>query len=321
MSVMIVEISDGRISGYGEATTNPYYQVTLEGLRDAFSRAAEFLKNYNFRTPELLWYDLAPILNNQTFAQSAIDCAAHDLFNKKKGRTFMSRWGISYIKFPLTSYTLGVGSVTELKTKIMDLPWPIYKIKVTGKDDDDIIRQLRKQTPALLRVDANCAWPLKDAVRMAEALFNLNVEFIEQPFQANQYKETRILSEKCPVPLIADESCQGEEDIIKCADAFDGINIKLAKCGGITPAINMIKLAKKAGLKVMIGCMTETTVGISAASQLLPFVDYADLDGPLLLSEDVATGIQYYNGSIIPAKANGLGFEFKKGKFSTELPS
>jgi L-alanine-DL-glutamate epimerase-like enolase superfamily enzyme len=317
---MIVEISNGWVAGYGEATTNPYYQVTEEGLLKAFSRAATFLEGYRFEDPEKLWSDLYPVIGNNLFALSAVDCASHDLFYRSKGKPYLSRWGIAYQKYPLTSYTLGIGTVKDLRNKIHDLPWPIYKIKIAGKNDGKIVSSLRKYTDALIRVDANCAWRPEDSYQMADELHKSGVEFIEQPFRKDQFEETKELTRNSPVPIIADESCQVEDDVEKCAGNFYGINIKLAKCGGLTPAIRMIESARSKGLKIMIGCMTESTIGISAAAQLLPFVDYADLDGPLLLSEDVATGLYYRNGSVLPGKNNGLGFRFKQHKFSTKLP-
>jgi L-alanine-DL-glutamate epimerase-like enolase superfamily enzyme len=321
VKTMIIKLSLGGAIGYGEATTNPYYQITEGRLLESFSEAAEFLKNYNFEDPETLWDDLNPVLGKNPFAQSAIDCAAHDLYYKLKGRPFKAKWGITYEKYPLTSYTLGIGTIDELKRKIQDLNWPVYKIKIAGRDDGRIIKELRKYSAALFRVDANCSWGIKDAYQMVSELDESGVEFIEQPFKADAYDKTSTLRKKSPIPIIADESCRTVDNIEKCIGNFDGINIKLAKCGGLTPAIKMVELARKAGLKIMIGCMTETTIGISAAAQLLAFVDYADLDGPLLLSEDVATGLQYYKGSVIPGKKNGLGFAFQEQKFSTDLPS
>ena len=317
---VIVELRNGRYSGYGEATTNPYYKVTEEKLHSSFEEARRFLKDYRFSNPENLWYDIYPVLSNDTFAQSALDCAAHDLFYKMKGEPFMSQWGISYQKYPFTSYTLGIGTIDELKNKMNDLPWPVYKLKVSGKNDSEIVKELYQFSGALIRIDANCSWEVDKAEKIASDLEKSNVEFIEQPFDADQFEESSLLTKNSSLPVIADESCQKIEDIEKCQGSFDGINIKLSKCGGLTPAFRMMKKAREAGLSVMIGCMTESTVGISAAAQMLPFVDYADLDGPLLLSEDVASGLTYNKGSLIPGKGNGLGFDFKGREFSTSLP-
>lgn len=316
----IVELREGRLSGYGEATTNPYYQITEENLNSSFEEARYFLRDYRFSDPAKLWSDIYTILSGNSFAQSALDCAAHDLFYKLKGESFMSQWGISYEKYPFTSYTLGIGTIAELKNKIKDLPWPVYKLKVSGVHDSEIVEELQKISGALIRVDANCSWKVDVSEKFANDLERWNVEFIEQPFEANQFQESRLLTMNTSLPIIADESCRKIEDIRKCRDSFDGINIKLSKCGGLTPAFRMMKMAREAGLSIMIGCMTESTVGISAAAQLLPFVDYADLDGPLLLSEDVASGLTYNSGSLIPGKGKGLGFNFKGRKFIQSLP-
>ena len=317
---VIVELRDGRYSGYGEATTNPYYQVTEENLHSSFEEARHFLRDYRLSSPEKLWNDIYPVLSSNTFAQSALDCAAHDLFFKMKGESFMSQWGISYQKYPFTSYTLGIGTIDEVINKMNDLPWPVYKLKVSGINDSEIVSELYHYSGALIRVDANCSWKVDESEKMASDLEKWNVEFIEQPFNADQFAESKTLTENSPLPVIADESCQKIEDIKKCRGNFDGINIKLSKCGGLTPAFGMMKMAREAGLSIMIGCMTESTVGISAAAQMLPFVDFADLDGPLLLSEDVAKGLTYKRGSLIPGKGNGLGFDFKGREFSTSLP-
>ena len=317
---VIVELRNGMYSGYGEATINPYYQVTEENLNSSFEDARVFLRDYRFSNPEKLWSDIYPVMSGNTFAQSALDCAAHDLFYKMKGDPFMSQWGISYEKYPFTSYTLGIGTVDELKNKMNDLPWPVYKLKVSGVNDAEIVKQLRQESRALIRIDANCSWEMGVSEKITNDLEKWNVEFIEQPFKADQFEESRLFADKCSLPIIADESCRKIEDIRKCRDCFDGINIKLSKCGGLTPAFRMMKMGREAGLSIMIGCMTESTVGISAAAQLLPFVDYADLDGPLLLSEDVAAGLTYKNGSLIPGKGNGLGFDFRGRKFIQSLP-
>ncbi len=316
----IVELREGRHSGYGEATTNPYYQVTEENLNSSFEEARNFLRDYRFSDPVTLWSDIYTVLSGNTFAQSALDCAAHDLFYKMKGESFMSQWRISYEKYPFTSYTLGIGTIDALKNKIKDLPWPVYKLKVSGVNDAEIVEELHKISKALIRIDANCSWKVDVSEKIANDLARWNVEFIEQPFNAKEVQESRLLKKNTSLPIIADESCRKIEDIMKCKDSFDGINIKLSKCGGLTPAFHMLKMAREAGLSIMIGCMTESTVGISAAAQLLPFVDYADLDGPLLLSEDVASGLTYKNGSLIPGKGHGLGFNFEGRKFIQSLP-
>ena len=158
--------------------------------------------------------------------------------------------------------------------KINEFPnWPIYKIKLGTNEDVDIVRALRQHTDSIFRLDANCGWTAEECIANAVAFKELNVEFIEQPLAADDWEGMARVHESCCLPVIADESCITEADVKRCADYFDGINIKLCKCGGPTAARRMIKEAKELGLKLMIGCMTESTVGISAIAHLLPYHD------------------------------------------------
>ncbi len=315
----IVELIYKNVSGFGEATTNPYYQVTAENLVDAFSSISELIAIYPFKDPDQFWRFISPHLAHNYFALSAIDCAAHDLYGKLNRRSFSYQYGINYSKYPFTSYTLGISTLKETEKKLKEKPWPVYKIKLGSKNDINILQHVRKFTDAIIRVDVNGAWSLNEAIEKIEKMQKLDVEFIEQPLKTDLWEEMKILRENSQIPVIADESCVREEDVDICYGYFDGVNVKLAKCGGLTPALRMIEKARKSGMKVMIGCMTESTVGITAAAQLLPLVDYADLDGPLLLKEDVATGIKYKNGHIKLKNRFGLGFDFKYEKFKIDM--
>jgi L-alanine-DL-glutamate epimerase-like enolase superfamily enzyme len=319
IETLIVELIDKNLSGFGEATVNPYYNISPENLITAFSMASELIEDYTFHSPAELWNFLQPHMKDNFFALSAIDCAAHDLFGKLKGRSFGNQYGIDYSKFPFTSYTLGIGSMNEIRYRVSQFPWPVYKVKLGSENDLDIIRDIRNYTQSLLRVDANGAWTLDQAMSRIDELSKINVEFIEQPLPDDRWEEMKKLKSISAIPLIADESCVYEADIEKCHTCFHGINIKLSKCGGLTPALRMIEQAKRLGMKVMIGCMTESTVGISAAAQLLPLVDYADLDGPLLLRENVATGVKYKNGCLIMKRRSGLGLNFRYEKVQPDL--
>jgi len=187
-------------------------------------------------------------------------------------------------------------------------PWPIYKIKLGTEEDVSIVRELRKHTKAIFRIDANCAWSAKETITNAPLLKDLGVEFLEQPLKANDWEGMELVMHKSVLPVIADESCILEGDVEKCGLHFSGINIKLTKCGGLTPALRMIKKAKEMGLKVMVGCMTESTVGISAIAQLLPQLDYVDMDGAMLLKEDIAKGVAISSdGKIIFSTLGGSG--------------
>jgi len=315
---LIVELIYDHVSGFGEATTNPYYGKTIEKLLESITLASDLLADYRFQSPGDLWDYLNPHLKTNYFALSAIDCAAHDLYGKLRGQSFGYQYGIDYSKYPFTSYTLGIGTPEEIRHKINQFPWPVYKIKLGSDNDQEIIQKIRKYTKSILRIDANGAWTLEKALGLIEKLSDIQVEFLEQPLHSDHWEEMKELQKVSSIPLIADESCVWESDVGQCHQYFDGINIKLSKCGGLTPALRMIQQAKNLGMKVMIGCMTESTVGISAAAQLLPLVDYADLDGPLLLRENVATGIKYKNGCLKLKRRNGLGFNFKYEKFETD---
>ena len=215
----------------------------------------------------------------------------------------------------MTDYTIGIDTIEKMVEKLKEKPWPIYKIKVGTADDIAIVKALRSETDAILRVDANAAWDVDTALKLIPQLKDLNVEFIEQPLAKDDWEGMKILFKESSLPLIADESCVFENDVEKCAGHFHGINIKLTKCSGITPALRMIKKARELDLKLMVGCMNESTVGSAAIAHLLPFLDYVDMDGPLLLEEDLATGIEYDFGKISYSGEAGLGINFK-GVFS-----
>lgn len=190
---------------------------------------------------------------------------------------------------------------------MQELPWPIYKIKLGTKEDIAIVKELRKHTDAIFRIDANCGWEVDKTIHNAIELKKLGVEFLEQPLKADHWDAHKEVFKHSVLPIIADESCIIEEDVAKCFNHFHGVNVKLVKCGGLTPGKRMIEEAKKLGLKTMVGCMTESTVGISAIAHLLPQLDYVDMDGALLLAEDIATGVTIKNGVIHYSELNGTG--------------
>lgn len=242
------------------------------------------------------------------FALCALDEAAHDLWGKKRGAPVYRLWGLSTDKVPASNFTIGIDSVDRMVEKLLEMPgWPIYKIKLGTAQDLAIVRELRRHTDAVFRVDANCGWTVGETLRNAAGLAALGVEFVEQPLPADDWAGHRRLFEESPLPIIADESCVSESDVERCHGHYHGINIKLTKCGGLTPARRMIERARALGLRVMIGCMTESSVGISAIAQLLPLLDYVDMDGAALLARDVATGVRLDHGRCIYADENGTG--------------
>ena len=309
---LIVELRDEQpdgsvISGFGEATSNKYYGITIDRMIDALEAIRPLVEANNWLTAEALWALAHPHLQDNSFAQCALDEAAHDLVAKRAGQPLFTYWHLDPTYNPLTNYTIGIDSVEKMVAKMQELPWPVYKIKLGTPDDLAIVRELRQHTEATFRVDANCAWTADQTIAYAPELKALGVEFIEQPLQAaDRAGQHRVFAE-CVLPVIADESCIVERDVNACNGYFHGINIKLTKCGGLTPARRMIASARSHGMTVMVGCMNETSVGISAIGQLLPLLDYVDMDGTLLITNDPATGVTFDFGRIIYAAENGTG--------------
>jgi L-alanine-DL-glutamate epimerase-like enolase superfamily enzyme len=308
-STLIVELTDGAHHGYGEATTNAYYGAILAGMRASLEAVRPAVESMDSQIdPAHLWSQLAPHLEHDSFAQCALDQAAWDLWGKQQGAPLHKLWGLNPDDAPQSSFTIGMDTLNVMVAKLSEAPgWPSYKIKLGGANDLDVIRELRRHTNAPFRVDANCGWTVDKAIEKARALADLGVEFIEQPLPADEWSGARRLFASSALPLIADESCCHEADVERCHDAFHGINIKLVKCGGLTPARRMIDRARTLGLSTMLGCMTESTVGISAVAQLLPLVDYADVDGAALLAQDIASGVLVDRGRCRYSDANGAG--------------
>lgn len=311
---LIVALSEGGFTGYGEAAATSYYGVSVEKM-EASIRSIEHLIAENIqKTPEELWEITFPHLKDNPFAQCALDIAMHDLHGKRNGQPLYKMWGLKLENIPLTNYTIGIDSVEKMLQKIKEFPWPLYKIKLGTEDDVAIIKELRKYTDAVFRVDANAAWTADQAIENSKALKELNVEFLEQPLPADDWEGMGRVFRESVLPIIADESCIEEDDVRKCAHYFHGVNIKLTKCGGITPGKRMISEVKKRGLKAMVGCMTESTVGISAIAQLLPLLDFVDMDGAMLLKHDIADGVKVFDEKVHFPERNGTGVELKKLK-------
>ncbi len=287
---IIVCLSLDGHTGYGEATSNPYYGITVESMMGEIEAIIGEIEAFDFTVPEVFHQFLvAKGLSN--FTCCALDLAAHDLYGKLLGKPLYKIWNTTTDHYPTSNYTIGIADIPTMVNKMEEKPWPIYKIKLGTENDVEIVRELRKHTDALFRIDANCAWSAEETLANAPLLKGLGVEFLEQPLKAADWEGMKIVSQNCVLPIIADESCIVESDVEKCGAYFNGINIKLTKCGGLTPALRMIQKGKALGLKVMVGCMTESTVGISAIAQLTPQLDYVDMDGAMLLKEDIADGI------------------------------
>jgi L-alanine-DL-glutamate epimerase-like enolase superfamily enzyme len=307
---LIVELENFGVKGYGEAPAITYYNITVEKMMEDLAAKKSFVEKFAFTEPDRYWHYLHHLFPQNPFLVCALDIAAWDLFGKIKHKKLFELWNGDISKNPLTDYTIGIDSIEKMIAKLKETPWPIYKIKVGTADDIAIVKALRENTDAILRVDANAAWDLETALNLIPKLKELGVELVEQPLAKDNWEGMKKLYIESPIPLFADEACVFESDVDKCKDHFHGINIKLTKCSGITPALRMIKRARELDLKIMIGCMNESTVGSAAIAHLLPFIDHVDMDGPLLLQEDVATGIQYDFGKIIYSDKPGLGIEY-----------
>lgn len=304
---LIVELQDDGFSGYGEATSNPYYNITIGILQQDIEKIRAIVEESHDETPEEFWLKINPFLKHNPFALCALDNAYNDLYARKNGKKLYELWNYDISHNPLTNYTIGIDTIENMVLKMKGFSWPIYKIKLGTPEDIEIVTELRKHTNAIFRVDANCAWTVDETLKNAIILKNLGVEFIEQPLKADDWYGHKKVFENAVLPIIADESCITEADIAKCQNHFHGVNIKLMKCGGMTPGRRMITEAKKLGLKTMVGCMTESTVGISAIAHLLPELDYVDMDGSLLLAEDIAGGVTIKNGKTYYPDRAGTG--------------
>ena len=306
--VMLTQIEHEGIIGYGEASMPPY-------LGESHETASMFLSKVNlnqFNDP----FDLENILiyvdsvaEKNTAAKASIDIALHDLIGKLLNKPWYSIWGFDKHKTPNTSFTIGIDTPEVIKQKVKEAEiYKILKIKLGGENDKVMIETILSLTDKPLTIDANQGWRDKHfALDIINWLNEKNVEFIEQPMPKDQIDDIAWLTEHSPLPIIGDESIQRIPDVIKAYGVFSGINIKLMKCTGLREAHKMLLLARSLGMKVMIGCMTETSCGISAASQLSPMVDWADLDGNLLIKNDPYEGTKVIDGKLMLNDRPGIG--------------
>lgn len=304
---LIVELKDRDFVGLGEATSNNYYGITLDKMETDINNIIPQIKGANGFLPEQFWQKLYPHLKHNMFALCALDMAYSDLFTKRIGQKLYQYWKLKPCNNPKTNYTIAIDTIEKMVMKLKEFPSPIYKIKLGTPNDIEIVKELRVHTDAIFRVDANCGWTVEETIKNSVELKKLGVEFIEQPLKADNWNGHKEVYENSALPIIADESCQVETDVVKCNKHFHGINVKLVKCGGVTPAKRMLEHALGMGMKTMVGCMTESTVGISAIAHLLPLLDYVDMDGALLLAEDIATGVTIKDGITTYANENGTG--------------
>lgn len=296
--------------GWGEAAPSKFYGETVETVRATLDRLATVLDGADAWSLEAIESEMNRTIRFNAAAKSAVSAALHDLAGKRLGVPVARLLGLDGMAMPHSSFTIGIPeSMDDLRRRVEEAAqYPIIKVKLGSDRDIEIIRTVRVAAPdKVLRVDANAAWTAKHALRMVEILLEYEIEFLEQPLPAHDLEGLRYVRDRSPLPIIADESCLVATDIPKLAGVVDGINIKLAKCGGIREALKMIATARAHGMLVMAGCMIETSLGISAAAHFAPLLDYADLDGAALLADDPYTGVSIAGGRIAFSGEAGLG--------------
>ena len=307
---LILSLEQFGCTGYGEAPAITYYHIPVEQMISDLEIHKPVIEKFAFTEPSRFWHFLHHLIPNNPFLVCALDIAAWDLYGQLQKKPLFACWKLDSREGPLTDYTIGIDSIETMVEKMKAKPWPIYKIKLGTAEDAEIIRALRSHTDAVLRVDANSGWSLQQALDLLPVMDACGVEFIEQPLDKQNIEGMRELISRSPIPLIADESCVREQDVEKCQGLFHGINIKLTKCSGITPALRMIETGRKLGMKIMVGSMNESSVGSAAIGHLLPLLDYVDMDGPLLLDEDIATGLDISYGKVSLSGKPGLGITY-----------
>ncbi|HEX8694451.1 MAG TPA: dipeptide epimerase [Longimicrobium sp.] len=294
-SVVVRVTDDEGVEGWGEAPATPYYGETAETVTALLPRLAEVMNSAAQGDPcalERIDAALVHAVGRNPAARVAISCALHDLVGKRLGLPVWKLWGLDPYAAPLSSFTLGIDDIGVMREKVREAAgYPILKVKVGTPRDEEILRMIREEAPEkTIRVDANTGWTAKEAIRRIPMLEEFGVEFVEQPLPPEDLEGLRLVRRRSRLPIIADESCETATDVAKLVGVVDGVNIKLAKCGSLREAIRIVHAARAHGMRVMLGCMIESTLGIAAAIQLAPLVDYVDLDGAALLASDPFTG-------------------------------
>ncbi len=305
---VLTRIDADGVEGIGEAAPSGFYGERRESVFMALSDFAERIELDSGLIEDIVTA-MDRRLHANAAAKASVDMALYDLLGKRLGAPVYQLLGLNPERTPLTSFTIGIDEPAVMARKAAEAAkqYPVLKIKVGTGHDLEIVRAIREATDATLRVDANAAWTPKEAIRVIRELEPYNIEFVEQPLPPTDLAGLRFVREHVTLPIIADESCVIESDIPQLVGVVDGINIKLMKCGGIHHALRMIHTARAHHLKVMLGCMIESSLAITAAAHLSPLVDYADLDGNLLVSDDPWEGVRVEQGKLILPDRAGLG--------------
>ncbi|WP_099367242.1 dipeptide epimerase [Sphingobacterium sp. 1.A.4] len=310
--VVLTELEYEGVVGYGEASMPPYLGESQESVMAFLNKIDLSSFDSPFQTEEIL-HAVDALEAKNTAAKAALDIALHDLLGKLMNQPFYKIWGLNPELIPATSYTIGIDTEEMIRKKVQEAEqFKILKVKLGLDTDKMIIETIRSVTDVPLCADVNQGWKNKEeALEMAHWLKERNVVFLEQPMPKEMIDENAWLTEHSPIPTIADEGCQRLVDVPGLQGVYTGINIKLMKCTGMREAKQMTELARALNMKVMLGCMTETSCAISAAAQLAPLVDWADLDGALLIDNDLYDGMRVENGKCILPDRPGIGIKLK----------
>ncbi len=296
------------IVGYGEASMPPYLGESVDSVTSFLSKLdlAQFADPFRIEDIHEYMDSVAP---DNRAAKASVDIALHDLLGKIMGQPWYKIWGLNPENAPDTSFTIGIDKADIVKQKVDEAsPYNVLKVKMGLDNDKELVNIIREKTNRPICVDANQGWDSKEkALEMCYWLAERNCLFVEQPMAKEKIDETAWLRERSPLPIIADEFLQRLPDVRRASQAYDGINIKLMKSTGLHEAYKMAVLAKALGMRVMLGCMTETSCAVTAAAQLSPMVDWADLDGNLLIANDKFDGIKIVNGKVIIPDRPGIG--------------
>jgi L-Ala-D/L-Glu epimerase len=304
-AVVQVELEHDGLVGRGEAAP-VYYRGETVGTAAAFlADAAQHLGDDPFAIEQVLGR-----LKGDAAGRAALDAALHDWVGRRLGVPVWRLLGLSHDAHP-TSYTIGLDTLVGTRERVRRARgFRALKVKVGGTDDLARLEAVRAESDAPLRVDANEGWTLEEARELVPALLELDVELVEQPFPADDLDSFRALRELEPRPaLVVDEGCHDLGDVAGCASYADAINVKLAKCGGLREALRMVHAARALGLRVMLGCMIESELGIAPAAQIASLVDWVDLDGHMLVADRPFTGLALEEGRVLPSHGPGLGVE------------
>lgn len=296
------------IVGYGEASMPPYLGESVDSVTKFLSQVDLSQFADPFRIEDIHEY-LESIAPNNRAAKASVDIALHDLLGKIMGQPWYKIWGLDPGKCPSTSFTIGIDKADVVRQKVDEAaPYNVLKVKMGLDNDKELVDIIRSKTDRPICVDANQGWNDKEkALEMCHWLAERNCLFVEQPMPKEMLDETAWLRERSPLPIVADEFFQRLPDVRRAAGAYDGINIKLMKSTGLHEAYQMAILARALGMKVMVGCMTETSCAVTAAAQIAPLVDWADLDGNLLIANDKFDGLKIVEGKIVIPDRPGIG--------------